>query len=55
MRPSTLLKKSKLFLMLKGYSGKATVFASAVDKVASLHCSSLASGRQSTSDQYFRL
>ena len=37
----------------RGYSEQATVVASAVDMVASLNCSSLASGRQSTLDEYF--
>ena len=45
----------KDFLDAKGYSEQATVFASAVDMVASLSCSSLVSGRQSTLDDYFRM
>ena len=45
----------KDFLDAKGYSEQATVVASAIDMVASLNCSSLASDRQSTLDDYFRL
>ena len=41
------------FLDSKGYSDQATVIASAIDLVASLHCNSLASARQSTLDEYF--
>ena len=49
------LEDVKAFLDAKGYSEQATVVASAVDMMASLNCSSLASGRQSTLDEYFRL
>ena len=48
------LEDVKAFLDAKGNSEQATVVASAVDMVASLNCSSLASGRQSTLDEYFR-
>ena len=41
------------FLDSKGYSNQATVVASTVDLVASLHCNSLSSTRQSTLDEYF--
>ena len=53
MRLSTHLKMSNLFLMLKDYSEQATVVSSALDMVASLNCTSLASGRQRTLDEYF--
>ena len=49
------LEDVKAFLDAKRYSEQPTVVASAVDTVASLNCSSLASGRQSTPDEYFRL
>ena len=48
------LEEVKAFLDAKGCSEQATVVASAADMVASLNCSSLASGRQlqSTLDEY---
>ena len=46
MRPCIhSLEDVKAFLDAKGYSEQATVVASAVDMVASLNCSNLASGR----------
>ena len=47
------LEDVQAFLDSKGYSDQATVIASAIDLVASLHCNSLASARQSTLDEYF--
>ena len=47
------LKDVRSFLDSKGCNDQATVIASAIDTVASAHCSSLASARQSTLDEYF--
>ena len=49
------LEDVKSFLDAKGYSEQATVVSSALDMVASLNCSSLASDRQHirTLDEYF--
>ena len=47
------LEDVQAFLDSKGYSDQATVIASAIDLVASLHCNSLASARQTTFDEYF--
>ena len=44
MRLSTHLNDVKSFLDAKGYSEQATVVSSALDLVASLNCTSLASG-----------
>ena len=47
------LEDVQAFLDSKEYSDQARVIASTVDLVASLHCNSLASTRQSTLDEYF--
>lgn len=46
------LEDVQSFLDSKGCNDQATVIASAIDIVASAHCSSLASARQSTLDEY---
>ena len=46
------LEDVRIFLDSKGHSDQATTIASAVDLVASLHCKSLASARQSTLNEY---
>ena len=47
------LEDVQTFLDNKGYSDQATTIAAAIDLVASLHCKSLASARQSTLNEYF--
>ena len=47
------LEDVKSFLDAKAYSEQATVVSSALDMVASLNCTSLASARQRTLDEYF--
>ena len=46
------LEDVQIFLDSKGHSDQATTIASVVDLVASLHCKSLASARQSTLNEY---
>ena len=52
---SEAIHSFKSFLDAKGYSEQATVISSVLDMVASLNFSSLASGRQCTLDEYFKI
>ena len=47
------LEDVKSFLDRKGYGGEATAVSTTIDLVASLNCSNLALGRQSTLDEFF--